>query len=186
MCGLRCRLMAILACLVVLGMPDASKAAEGRILCVHDIRPPEQLSAHAAPDARSAIVTRYPAEACGVELVGQCVNGWCEMSLKGARGWVYTKNIAVYDVPAEQAAAALQTGRLPAVEQGSGEVPLCVARVQRGDTLRLRTGPGVSHDEIAGIPPGACDVERAGGCRGRWCKVTWQGRVGWANSYYLD
>ncbi len=171
---------------VLLATVSSAQAAETRLLCVHDVRPPDQLAVRSAPDVQAPVVARYPANACGVELVGQCTNGWCEMSLKGARGWVYTKNIAVYDVPAEQAAAAVQTGRPPVVEQGSGEAPLCVTRVQRGDTLRLRTGPGVGHDEIAGIPPGACDVERAGGCWGRWCQVTWQGRVGWANSYYLD
>jgi SH3-like domain-containing protein len=172
--------------LAVLGLVATAEAAQTRLLCVHDVRAPDQLAVRSAPDVQAPVVARYPADACGVELVGQCTNGWCEMSLKGVRGWVYTKNIAVYDVSAEQAAAAVQAGRPPVVEQGSREPPLCVARVQRGDTLRLRTGPGVGHDEIAGIPPGACDVERAGGCRGRWCKVTWQGRVGWANAYYLD
>jgi len=165
---------------------SAAQAAETRLLCVHDVRPPDQLAARSTPDFQASVVARYPANACGVEVVGQCTNGWCEVSLKGARGWVYTKNIAVYDLPAEQAALALKSGHPPLVEQGSREPPLCVIGVHRGDTLRLRTGPGVGHGEIAGIPPGACDVERAGGCRGRWCKVTWQGRVGWANADYLD
>ena len=186
MCALRCRLMAILACLVVLGMPDASKAAEGRILCVHDIRPPEQLSAHAAPDARSAIVARYPAEACGVELVGQCVNGWCEMSLKGARGWVYTKNIAVYELPGNPPPQLARPSTPPPIEEGSRQASQCVSRVERGDTLKLRAGPGVGHDEIGDIPPRTCGIELVGGCRGRWCKVAWQGRIGWVNTYYLD
>lgn len=42
----------------------------------------------------------------------------------------------------------------------------CVARVARGDTLRMRSGPGVGHNEIGGIPPGVCSIERVGGCRG--------------------
>lgn len=62
----------------------------------------------------------------------------------------------------------------------------CVARVPWWDTLRIRNGPGVGHDAVAGIPAGNCRVEPAGGCRGAWCRVAWRGRVGWVNSYYLE
>ncbi len=74
------------------------------------------------------------------------------------------------------------------IEQGSSEPApgACVARVERWDTLRIRSGPGVGHDEIGDIPPGACRVERVGGCRGDWCRVAWRGRFGWVNTYYLD
>ena len=62
----------------------------------------------------------------------------------------------------------------------------CVARVAWWDTLRIRTGPGVGHDEIGGIPAGRCRVAPAGGCRGAWCRIAWNGRIGWVNSYYLE
>lgn len=62
----------------------------------------------------------------------------------------------------------------------------CVVGVAWWDTLRIRRGPGVSHGEIGGIPPGACRVERVGGCRGAWCRITWRGRAGWVNIYYLE
>ena len=61
----------------------------------------------------------------------------------------------------------------------------CVAGVARGDTLRIRTGPGVQHGETGGIPPGACGVRVTGGCRGQWCPVAWNGRSGWSNGHYL-
>ncbi|MGE0699066.1 MAG: SH3 domain-containing protein [Hyphomicrobiaceae bacterium] len=62
----------------------------------------------------------------------------------------------------------------------------CVVHVAPWDTLRLRTGPGVGHEAIGGIPPGDCRVVSAGGCRGDWCRVAWHGRIGWVNTSYLD
>jgi SH3-like domain-containing protein len=62
----------------------------------------------------------------------------------------------------------------------------CVIGVAAWDTLRLRNGPGVGHDAIGHIPPGACRVARVGGCVGAWCRVAWRGRVGWVNAFYLE
>jgi SH3-like domain-containing protein len=61
----------------------------------------------------------------------------------------------------------------------------CVVRVQWWDTLRIRRGPGVGHDEVGGIPPNACRVALVGGCRGTWCRIAWRGQIGWVNTYYL-
>jgi SH3-like domain-containing protein len=77
----------------------------------------------------------------------------------------------------------------PATPASRAEAPrprsACVVRVDSGDTLRIRSGPGVNHGPVGGIPPGACGVAQAGGCRGAWCRVSWRGRLGWVNSYYL-
>lgn len=62
----------------------------------------------------------------------------------------------------------------------------CVVRVERNDTLRVRSGPGVDNDAIASIPPGACGVERTGNCKGHWCRIAWAGRIGWVNNHYLE
>lgn len=169
-------------------LSSSSQAQGSQVLCVHDVVPPDQLSVRAGPSSAAPLVGRYPAGACGVELVGQCRDGWCEMALGGVAGWVYTKHIAVYEAPPGYAVPRAQavTPVDPRVEQGSGEPTMCVSRVDRGDTLRIRTGPGTGHDEIGGIPPGACGVGRVGGCRGAWCKVAWRGLVGWVNTYYLD
>lgn len=62
----------------------------------------------------------------------------------------------------------------------------CVRRVEPGDVLYIRSGPGVGNEATGGIPPGACGIERRGGCQGPWCRVAWRGRTGWVNAYYLD
>ena len=73
------------------------------------------------------------------------------------------------------------------VEQANAEPDdSCVVRVRDWDTLRIRRGPGIAHDAIGEIPPGACHVEPAGGCEGDWCRIVWRGHVGWVNSFYLD
>ena len=62
----------------------------------------------------------------------------------------------------------------------------CVARVAPWDTLRMRSGPGVSHSPVGEIPSHACRVVPAGQCHGPWCRVAWRGRVGWVNTFYLE
>ena len=72
------------------------------------------------------------------------------------------------------------------VEQGSTDDGACVRRVDSDDTLRIRRGPGTGHDEIGDIPPKACGVSVSDACEGRWCRISWHGRRGWANTHYLD
>ena len=80
------------------------------------------------------------------------------------------------------------------IEQGSKEsskerqrdLGTCVTGVDDDDTLRVRRGPGVDHDEIAKLPPTACGISVTDKCRGSWCRVAWRGRAGWVNTYYLD
>ena len=72
------------------------------------------------------------------------------------------------------------------VEQGSSDDGACVRRVDSDDTLRIRRGPGTGHDEIGDIPPKACGVSVSDACEGRWCRISWHGRRGWANTHYLD
>jgi uncharacterized protein YraI len=58
--------------------------------------------------------------------------------------------------------------------------------VAKGDTLRVRTGPGVRFEEFAGLPPDACGVEVIGKCAGDWCPIEWQGIRGWVNTRFLE
>ena len=236
----------VLLALFALAPLAAGVAAQQRTLCVHGIEAPDTLNVRAGPGYNHRVVDRFPAKACGVELRGRCVEGWCEMALGQTAGWVHTKHIGVYETPGvgpgtplpeAQAAATPPAARAaaavpvqppsvapeargakapeargeklaearpvivqperrqaaivrapprPVREQGSADPGACVTGVDRGDTLRIRTGPGVDNDEIGGIPPGACGVARAGSCRGNWCKIAWRGRVGWVNTSYLD
>jgi len=49
--------------------------------------------------------------------------------------------------------------------------------------LNLRSGPGTGYRVIGTMPAGAyVDVI---GCDGSWCRVNWQGSVGYASASYL-
>ena len=50
--------------------------------------------------------------------------------------------------------------------------------------LNLRSGPGTRYGVVDTMPAGA-DVDVIG-CGGAWCRVNWQGRVGYASSSYLS
>jgi hypothetical protein len=50
--------------------------------------------------------------------------------------------------------------------------------------LNMRSGPGTGYQVIGVIPAGApVDVL---GCGGRWCRVSYAGRMGYANGSYLS
>jgi uncharacterized protein YraI len=50
--------------------------------------------------------------------------------------------------------------------------------------LNMRSGPGASYQRIGVIPAGTpFDVL---GCTGRWCRVSYAGRVGYATGRFLD
>ena len=122
-----------------------------------------------------------------------------------------TKHIGVYELPGGATAGSAVSGagnrtvqaeRPPAVErrkrgiavperqieQGSSDDDdgSCVKRVDRDDTLRIRSGPGIDNDEIGEIPPRACGVAVSDACEGQWCRITYRGRRGWVNTYYID
>jgi len=49
--------------------------------------------------------------------------------------------------------------------------------------LNLRSGPGIEYPVVAAMPSGATvDVM---GCEGGWCRVGFNGTVGWANRAYM-
>lgn len=73
---------------------------ETRVLCVHDIEPPDGLNVHANPTKAAPVTGRFPAKACGIKLIGTCVEDWCEMTLGTLTGWVDSRFVAYYDVPA--------------------------------------------------------------------------------------
>lgn len=49
--------------------------------------------------------------------------------------------------------------------------------------LNLRSGPGTGYRVIDTMPAGA--YVNVIGCDGSWCRVSWQGRVGYASSGYI-
>ncbi len=59
-----------------------------------------------------------------------------------------------------------------------------VRGVASNDVLWMRSQPNYHSPKIQGIPPNASCVRNLG-CGKRWCKVSYQGTVGWVNGRYL-
>lgn len=72
------------------------------------------------------------------------------------------------------------------VASSAGAAAWCVRGVESSDTLRIRTAPSPQARELGGIPANVCGVAITGSCRGYWCPVSWRGRAGWSNAYFLS
>jgi uncharacterized protein YraI len=186
--------MAMAATLVVTGLaPDPAAA---RTLCIGK----ESALLRSGPSWRHDPVGNLPAGVCGVQLVGKCVSGWCDVALGSRRGWVDSRLVIVHEGNAAPAPASPNRAEPPPQRQAgpsprptppatTGAAPgrdsHCVMGVRPGDTLRIRTGPGVRHREVGGIPPEACGVIVEGPCTGSWCPVSYRGIRGWSNASFL-
>ena len=197
------------------GAANAARTDGGarRLLCVHGTEAGEALPVRSGPGNQYQALGHFPTDACGIRTAGSCRGDWCEMALGDIHGWVDTRFVGIYELPASpgaegaaaeppspgndevrrsaQPSAAATASRDPA--SGAATAPdgvhtprgACVTGVARRDTLRIRNGPGAHFAEVGGIPPGDCGIERLGACRGAWCRVEWRGRVGWVNRSFL-
>lgn len=165
---------------------------EARTLCVGK----DSILLRAGPSWRENPVGSLPGGSCGLQVVGECVSGWCQVALGGRRGWVDARQVIVHED--KGAPAAPKRVEQPPPRRAEPAPPPrsappattdrdshCVVGVRRGDTLRIRTGPSVEYHEVGGIPPNACGVMISGPCRGAWCPVTYRGVRGWSNASYL-
>lgn len=71
---------------------------------------------------------------------------------------------------------------LPSV-MGPGEA--CVTGIDKGETLKVRAGPGADQALRYGYPAGACGVKVTGACDNGWCPVDYRGYRGWAEQKNL-
>lgn len=72
---------------------------------------------------------------------------------------------------------------VPPAPTAHGEV--CVINVAKGDTLKVRAGPGPDQTLRFGFPPGACGVRITGPCTDGWCPVEYRSYRGWAEQRFL-
>ena len=53
------------------------------------------------------------------------------------------------------------------------------------DRLNVRSGPGARRPVVGSIPATGSGVHCLGPCKGKWCRVSWRGIVGWTNMRFL-
>ena len=143
--------LAVMAALVVTGWSSSPAAA--RTLCVGK----ETILLRGGPSSRHNPVGSLPAGACGIQVVGKCVSGWCDVALGTRRGWVDSRLVNVQEGGAAAAPAPQRTEPPPPRQAAPAPPPRpappattgatadreshCVMGVRQGDTLRIRTGP---------------------------------------------
>jgi SH3-like domain-containing protein len=62
---------------------------------------------------------------------------------------------------------------------------VCVVDVDKGETLKVRAGPGADQPLRYGYPAGACGVKITGACANGWCPVDYRNYRGWAEQKFL-
>lgn len=82
------------------------------------------------------------------------------------------------------AGAALVVPPAAAAPAAAG-AEVCVIDVAKGDTLKVRAGPGSDQTLRFGYPAGACGVKITGPCKDGWCPVDYRGYRGWAEQKFL-
>jgi len=60
-----------------------------------------------------------------------------------------------------------------------------VRNVASWDVLNMRSGPSAKRRKVGAISPQGSGVHCLGPYKGRWCKVSWRGQVGWVNMRFL-
>ncbi len=60
-----------------------------------------------------------------------------------------------------------------------------VRNVESWDRLNIRSGPSSSRRIVGSIPHTGSGVHCLGPCKGKWCKISWRGVVGWTNMRHL-
>ena len=86
-------------------------------------------------------------------------------------------------VPAAGSAIAAPAPRASAPVPAASEV--CVVDIAKGETLKVRAGPGPEQSLRFGYPAGVCGVKVTGSCRDGWCPVEYRGYRGWAEQKNL-
>ncbi len=131
-------------------------------------------------------IVAVPPGAGGIRL-GRCTaaddtvsqRDWCQAKWQGQTGWLSTCCVVKDGTAAARAPSANTTFHVPSTVAAGVAV--------------LRNGPGVNHDAIVSVPPGASGI-RIGQCvaaddgisQRNWCRANWRGYSGWLSSCCFD
>ena len=87
--------------------------------------------------------------------------------------------------PIATAGAAVAPVQAPPPSPPAESRELCVVNIAKGDTLKVRAGPGPDQALRFGFPAAMCGVRITGACKAGWCPIEHRGYRGWAEQRYL-
>jgi SH3-like domain-containing protein len=131
---------------------------------VYGVQNWDKLNIRSKPSKRGRIVGAIPPSGRGVVIIGQCRGTWCPIQYRDMTGWVSNRYL-VRDAPES--------------------APLRVVGIANWDVLYIRSKPSTRGQKIGSIPPHGRGVRKLGPCKGNWCRIAYQGTVGWASMMYL-
>ncbi len=131
---------------------------------VYGVTSGDVLHVRAQPSSEARIVGSIPPYGIGVERLGACTRGWCQISYRGITGWASMKFLT------------------REVSAGSS---YRVRGIRNDDVLFIRAWPSAQSKKVGSIPPNGRGVSKLGPCEGNWCKISYRGITGWASMMYL-
>ena len=60
-----------------------------------------------------------------------------------------------------------------------------VRDVEQWDVLNIRSRPSARGRIVGSIPATGSGVHCLGPCKGKWCRISWRGVIGWTNMRFL-
>jgi len=145
---------------------------------VSGIRYNDTLAVRSGPSTDYYRVGDLAPNAKGVRVVKCTYNNrgrkWCKIRYGNTTGWSSSKYLR----------SSAKQNYTP-----SSEWTARVTRIRYDDTLAMRSGPSTRYRRVGDIPPYARNVYVyrcvRGDRGGRWCKVNYDGTVGWSSAKYL-
>ncbi len=142
----------------------------------------------ASPSNRSKVVAYIPIDS-RLEGTGKCDSKWCQVTFKGAKGWVFRKYLR--EEPQDTAAEAVAKPEEPAVAAlpRASDAPKEIPPDLQDTMLRLvfannrpvpvYTFPSDRLPAAGRIDPGTEEVEDLGTCARKFCYIRHGALVGW-------
>ncbi len=131
---------------------------------VYGVRSNDVLNIRSKPSVRGQRIGTIPPNGRGIQVLGTCSSGWCPIQYRTVLGWVSAKFLT---------------------REASVNTPYRVTGIANWDVLYIRSQPSTRGRKIGSIPPQGRDISKLGPCSGNWCKIDYQGIIGWASMMYL-
>ena len=153
--------------------PKRFRKTHQRRFRVVGVRRDDALNMRTRPNSNAAVVSRIPAHAGGVDLIGPCVGEWCRVRFLKRLGWVHS--------------AYMELENPPAANRSNGELnSFRVVGVQPYDRLNIRIAPSSESKIVATIPPFGRGIRIIGACAEVWCPIAYRQANGWVNSLFIE
>jgi SH3-like domain-containing protein len=166
----------------------APSVADAESYLINNVDRSKRIHLRASPSNRSKVVAYIPPDS-RLEGTGECDSKWCQVTFKGAKGWVFRKYLRdAPDSAAVKPAAKPEEPTVAALPRAS-DTPKEIPPDLQDTMLRLvftnnrpvpvYTFPSDRLPAAGRIDPGTEEVEDLGTCTRKFCYIRHGALVGW-------